>query len=211
MAIGHLHVSAASARAALRSRIHGRSLALSRVVDTGPPPAVGAGARGSTARDGGVRVAAGDPDRPRSAVHGLARRDGIRAGAAARRDPAREEPAPAPADLGEDRALLEDSVGRALVAHGLRGLRGLRASHRPLRGRLQLPAAAPGARGAGPGGPVLPCRATRAGGGGGERRRQRAAARARAADPEALLPGGASRGPRPDDRGLGQRSAGPHG
>lgn len=200
MAVGHLHVPLATARAALPGGVHGRPLALPGGPRHRAPPAVGAGAGGARPRDRRLRDAAGDPDRPGAAVHGLARDDGVRGGAAPPGDPAREEPAAAPADARQDRAVLEDALGGAAVAHGVRRLRGLREAAGAVRGRLQLPAAAPGAGGPGAGRPLLPERAGGAGGGGAERAGERAAAREGAAAAEAVLPGGPAGRPRPLDR-----------
>ena len=164
LAVGHLHVSPAAASAAVRDRLHGRLLAVPGVAGGGAPPARGAGAGGAGARDRGVRRAAGGPDGPGPAVRGLARPHGLRGGAAAPGHPAHQEPAAPSADAGEDRALLEDAVGGISLADGLCGLRGLPAADRALRPGLQLPPSAPGHRGRGAGGPLLPRRAAGAGG-----------------------------------------------
>lgn len=200
VAVGHLHVPAAAPRAALRGRVHGRPLAVPGGARGRAPPEVRAGDGGARPGHRRVRGAEGDPHRPGAAVHGVAGDDGVRGGAPSARDPAREEPAAAPADAREDRALLEDAVGGVPVADGVRRLRGLREAAGAVRGRVQLPAAAPGARGARAGGSLLPQRAGGAGGGGAERAGERAAARAGEAAAEALLPRGQAGRPGPLDR-----------
>lgn len=62
VAVGHLHVSAATPRAAVPDSLHGRPLALHRVVGDGAQSAVDAGDGGAGARHRGLRHAAGDPD-----------------------------------------------------------------------------------------------------------------------------------------------------
>ena len=208
VAVGHLHVPAQTPRAALPRGVHGRPLALHRRLRARAPPARRAGARGAAARHRRVRHAARDPDRPGPSVHGVARRDELRGGASARGHPPHQEPAAAPADARQDRALLEDAVGRVSLEDGVRGLRGLRAPSRALRAGVRLPAPAPGALGARARRSVLPRRAARARGDREERRGQRAAARARAAAAQAVLPGGPARRPRPVDRGERQRARG---
>ena len=77
--------------------------------------------------------AAGGPDRPGPAVHGVARHDRLRRGAEAPGHPSHQEPGAPPGDAGKDRALLEDLMGGAPVADRLCGLRGLPAAGRTLR------------------------------------------------------------------------------
>jgi len=207
VAVGPVHVPAAAPRAAVPGRVHGRPLALHRGARDCAPPAVDAGAGGAGPGDRGVRDAAGDPDGPGSAVHGVAGDDGVRGGVEAAGDPASEVPPPAPADAREDRALLEDALGRVPVENGVRGLRGLLPADRALHRRLQLPAAAPSAGGTRPRGPVLPERAGGARSRGEERPGERGAVGAGEAAAEAVLPGGPAGGPRPVDRGGRGRTA----
>ena len=75
-------------------------------------------------------------------------------------------------------------------AHGLRRLRRLRPAAAAFHRRVQLPAAAPGHRGAGAGRPLLPRGAAGARGGREGRRLERAATGAGEAAAEAVLPGG---------------------
>ena len=198
LAVGSLHVPAEAPRARLRGRLHGRSLALPGEPRDGAPPE-------ELARDGGARArhrrlwrAARDPHRPGAPVHRVARLHRLRGGAQAQRHRAREEPASPPADVRQDRALLEDDVGGVPVADGVRRLRRLPAQGCPLRAALQLPASPPGARGHDARRSLLPLGPAGAIGdridGGG----QCAAAGTRAAAEEALLPGGPSGRPGPD-------------
>jgi hypothetical protein len=145
LAVGHFHVSAAAAGAAVPDDIHGRPLALRGVACFGAPPAGGFGGGGSDARNRGVRDAGGGADRPGAAVHGVARRDRIRAGAAAARDSAHQEQAAASADGGQGGAILEDAMGRVFVEDRLLGFLGLSEEARAFHRRLQLPKAASGA------------------------------------------------------------------
>jgi hypothetical protein len=201
VAVGPLHLPAATTRAALSGRLHGRPLALSRRPRARASSTRRARARGLRARARPLRHTAGGAHRSRPAVHDLARADGLRGAAAPQRNPPSQEPPAASADAGQDRAFLEDAVGRVSLAHRLRRLRRLRAATRPLRRSLQLPPAPPSARRLGARRSLLPrcaagacCRA-------GDDRRQRAAAGARAAAGEALLSGGSARRPRAEHRG----------
>jgi len=123
LAVGHLHLPPAQARAPVRGSVHGRPLALPGRLRAGAPPEVEPGPRGLRARGRLVRGAGGGLDRPGSAVHRLARADGLRGDAASARHPARQEPAAAPGDARQDRALLEDALAGALVSDRLRRLR----------------------------------------------------------------------------------------
>jgi len=207
VAVGHLHVSAPTPRAAVPDSLHGRPLALHRVVGAGAPSAVGPGDGGAVARHRGVRDTAGDPHGPRSAVYGVARRDGFRAGAPSARHPSRQEPPSAPADARQGGAILEDTLGGIPESDGVCRLRRLRAPPGALRGRVQLPAAAPRHRGTGARRPLLPVGAASARSHREERVGQRATAGARAAGAQALLPGRPAGRPGPDDRGGRQRPA----
>ena len=208
VAVGPLHVPAAASRAALSGRVHGRPLALPRRPRAGAPPALDARARGARPRDRRLRDPAGDPHRPGPPVHRVARHDGVRRRAPPPGNPTREEPAAAPADAREDRAVLEDALGGVPVANRVRGLRRLCAASRAVRRRLQLPAPAPGARRPGAGGPLLPQRARGARRDRAERAGERAAARAGEAAAAAVLPGGPARRPRSLDRSGRGRAAG---
>jgi len=203
----HLHVSSAQARAALHGGLHGRLLEVHRGARDGASPEEHARDRGPQPCHRGVRVPEGDPDGPGAAVHGVARGDGLRAGARQARHPPRQEPASAPGDRGQARAVVEDAVGGIPVAHGLRRLRRLPAQGEALRRLLQFQAAAPVARGDDAVGPVLRGRATasrddREGRGGERPGPGHAAARA-----QALLPRGTARRPGPDDRGCRRGAA----
>lgn len=195
VAVGHLHVPAAPARAALRDGLHGRLQPLHRRPRTRPPSEVRAGDGGLRARRRVLRRAARSADGQRAAIHDVARRNGVRGRAEAAGRGPHQEPAAAPADPRQGGALLEDVVGRIPFPHGLRRLRGLPAADEPLHRRLQLPPAASGHRRAGAGRPFLPRRTAGAdgdrGAGGGERDPPRAAAAAA----QALLPGGPAGGP----------------
>jgi hypothetical protein len=85
VAVGHLHLPLATARAAVPGGLHGRSLAVPRVVRAGAPPAHGAGDGSAVAGDRGLRGAEGGADGQRAAVHGVARGERIRAGATPQR------------------------------------------------------------------------------------------------------------------------------
>ena len=144
VAIGPLHLPAAPARARLRRRLPGRPLALPREPGDGAPPEERARTGGARARHRRLRPAARDPHRPGAPVHRLARLDRVRRRTAPPGHPARQEPPAPPADLRQDRALLEDAVGGIALAHGVRRLRGLPAAGAAVRAALQLPAPAPG-------------------------------------------------------------------
>jgi len=194
LAIGHLHVFAATASPSLRDRLHGRLLAVRGLAGGGAPSALVPGAGSAGAGDRGVRSAQRGAHGPGTAVRVVARAHRLRGGAAAARHPAHQEPPAPSADAGQDRALLEDAVGGVSLPDGLCGFRGRPAAHRPLRPGLQLPAAAPGDRGGGAGGPFLPRRAP----GEGRHREgsgaQRAGPGPGAAAEKALLPGRSLRG-----------------
>lgn len=111
VAVGHLHVSAAAARAALPVLLHGRPLAIHRGVGGGASPAVGACDGSIGAWRGRFRKSARGADRPGAAVHGVARHHNVRGDAAEARYCAREESPAAPADAGQGGALLEDALG----------------------------------------------------------------------------------------------------
>jgi hypothetical protein len=203
LAVGHLHVPLAPLPAGLHGGVSRRPQPLPGVLLAGAPPEGRARARGVRARGGRLRGASGAAHRPGAPVHGLARRDCLRAGAPPARHPTREEPAAAPADARQDRALLEDALGRVSVADRVRRLCRSRPAAGSLRQALQLPASAPGALGPGARGPLLPGRPAGARGdrevGGGKR----APARAGEAAAKAVLPGGAARRPGPVDRRRG--------
>lgn len=207
MAIGHLHVSLASPRAAVPDSLHGRPLTLRGVARAGASPAVGAGDGGPGAWHRRVWGARGDSDGPGTPVHGLAWRNRLRAGTTSSGDTAYQEPPAAPADGGQSRAILEDPLGGVSVAHRVCGLRGLREADRALHRWIQLPPPAPGHCRAGAGRSILSSRAARARSHREERRAQRAAARERAAPSQALLLGGAPGQSRSDDRRLFRRAA----
>jgi hypothetical protein len=211
VAVGSLHVPAASPGARVRGGLHGRPLALHRELRHGAPPEELARDGGTLARHCRLRRAARDPHRPGQAVHGLARLDRLRGGAQAQRHRAREEPAAPSADLRQDRAVLEDDVGRVPVAHGVRRLRRLPAACGDLRAALQLPAAASGAGGAHACRSLLPLRSAGARGDRGDRRGQRAAPCARAAAAQALLPRGTAGRSGPRDQRDRRRRAGARG
>lgn len=207
MAERHLHVPAPEARAAVHGRVHGRLLEVHRGIRDRAPPEEHAGDRGPEPRHRRLRVPEGDPDGQRAAVHGVAGRNRLRAGAGQAGDPPREEQAAAPGDGGEARAVVEDAVGRIPFEDGLRGLRRLPAAGEAVRGPLQLQAAAPGARGDDSCRPLLRvgaagARSDRACRGGERARAGHAAARA-----QALLPGGACGRPGPDDSRGRRRAA----
>ena len=121
--------------------------------------------------------------------------------------PARQEPSAAPADARKGGAILEDALGGVSEPNGVCGLRRLRAAARALRGRVQLPASAPGHRRDGARRPLLPVGAAGARSDREDDCRERAAARARAAGAQALLLGRPARRPGSDDRGRRQRAA----
>jgi len=162
VAVGHLHLPAATPRAPLRGGLHGRPLALPGGLVDGASPEVGSRDGGAATSHRGVGHAARDPDRPGASVHGMARRDGLRAGAATAGDPSRQEPPTASADAGQGGALLEDAVGRVSLTHGLQRLPRLRTAARSVRRCVQLPAPASGHRRSRPRGPILPGGAARA-------------------------------------------------
>lgn len=168
------------------------------MVDRAPPEVV-ARDGGARPRHRGVRRAAGDPDRPGPAVHGVARDDRIRGRATPAGDSAHQEPAAAPDDRRQVRAVLEDALGRVPLAHRVRRLQRLHPAARALHRPLQLSEAAPGARRARAGRPILPrerggARSDRVDGTG-----ERAAARARTACEEAVLRRRTVRRPAADD------------
>ena len=127
-------------------------------------------------------------------------RDRIRADAEAAGDRAPQGAAAAPADAGEDRALLEDAVGRVSLPDGVCELRGPEPAPGAVYRGIQLPAAAPGAGGALACGPLFPRRATRARDGRAAGAAQRDAAGAAAAGAEAILSGGQAGRPRREHR-----------
>lgn len=210
MAVGPVHVPAAPARADLRGGVPRRSLALPGEPGAGASPEEHAGAGGARARAGRLRRTARDPDRPGSTVHGVAWLDGVRGGAAPQRHRAREEPPAPPADLRQDRAVLEDAVGGAALAHGVRRLCRLRAAGGAVRAVLQLPATAPGARRTHARRSVLPGGLDRAQRGRVDGGGERAAAGARAAGAAAVLPGRPARRTRPRDQRERYRAQGAH-
>jgi len=128
-------------------------------------------------------------------------------GASSPGHPARQEPSAAPADARKGGAILEDALGGVSEPNGVCGLRRLRAAARALRGRVQLPASAPGHRRDGARRPLLPVGAAGARSDREDDCRERAAARARAAGAQALLLGRPARRPGSDDRGRRQRAA----
>lgn len=188
VAVGLVHVPLEAAAAPLRGRVHGRSLALRRLACGRASPEVRARDGGARARTRGVRGSDRGAHRQRAAVHGVAWRDRLRAGASPQRDPSREESASASGNAREGGAILEDALGRVPLAHGVLRLRGLHAKARDVHRRVQLPASAPGAARSRSGGPLLPRGAARARGGAGEHPRQRDARGARAAAAQAVLP-----------------------
>ncbi len=188
MAVGPLYVPASSSRADLCGGVPGRSLSVSREPCDGTSPAKRAGARGALAWHRRVRGAAGDPDGSGTAVHRVARIDGVRGGVEAPRYPTHEEPSASSADLRQDRAVLEDLVGGVALAHGVRRLRGLPAPRGVVPPALQLPASSPGARGLDARGPVLPRRESSAREHRGASGRERAAPGATATAAQAVLP-----------------------
>ena len=189
-------------------RLSRRLLALRRRLGAAAAPEERPGAGSAADGPGALRGAAGDPYRQRAAVHGMAGRDGIRDGAAAAGDQAPEVEAAASADLGEDRALLEDAVGRVFVPYGLPQLRGSARAAAALPRRLQLPASPPGAGGIGAGRPVFPPRPRGAKDGGAGGAEERAALGAREAHGEAFLSGGEAGRPRGEHRRLRGGAAG---
>jgi len=205
----HLHIRTPSASAAVRRGLHGRPLSISRVMGDCPPPEIESRHRSDRARHRGVWRAEGGVDRPRPAVHRVARYDRLRAPPAPPRHRAREEPAAAPANARQDRALLEDAVGGVSKQDRVRRLRRLSAPARALRAALQLPAPAPGPRRSRTCGPILSRRATRArcyrSAGG----RERAARGAGEATAEAVLSRRSPRRPRPQHRGCRRRASRP--
>ena len=202
----HLHVRAAAPPARVPGRLHGRLLAVPRVVGDGAPPKRQSGDRGARAGHCRVRAAAGGADGSGTAVRRVAWRDGVSGAAPALRHRAQQEPTAAPRDTREDRALLEDAVGGVSAQDGVRGLRGLPAATGALRPALQLPATASRHRECGAGGSVLSCRTARARGDRSAGARERIANGAGEAAAEALLSGGSARRPRPQHR-CGGRSA----
>jgi len=200
VAVGPLHLPAAPPRAGVCGGIPGRSLALPGEPRDGAPPEELARAGGARARDCRLRGPARDPDRPGAAVHRVAGGDGVRGGASPPGHPPREEPPAPPADLRQDRALLEDDVGGVSLEDGVRELRGLPAAGGAVRAALQLPASAPGVGGLDARGPLLPLGAAGARGDRVDGERERAASGEPPAPEEALLPGGAARGPGFDDQ-----------
>ena len=197
VAVGPVYVSPAAARTNLCRCVPGRSLPLPREPGDGASPKKRAGAGGVVARDRRLWGAAGDPDRSGPAVHRLARVDGVRSGVEASWHRACEEPAASPADLREDRAVLEDAVGGAALTHGVRRLRGLPTAGGALHPALQLPAAAPGAGGLDACGSVLPRRQPGAREHRGASGRERAAPGAGATAEKALLSCWPARGSHP--------------
>ena len=210
VAVGSVHVPAAAARAGVRGGVFGRSLAVRREPGDGASPAQLSGVRGSGAGDCRLQCAARDPDRSGAAVHGVARTDQLRGGVAPARHPPHQEPPAPPADVRQDRAVLEDDVGRVSVAHCVCRLRRLPEASGAVRAALQLPAPAPGPGGSDAGGPLLPSRATGASRDRGHRTGQRATAGPGAAAAAALLLGGTAGRPGPCDQRqrLGAEGAG---
>ena len=102
-----------------------------------------------------LRRAGGDPHRQRHAVRDLAGQERVQQGAGEARHPADRGRAAAAADAGQDRTLLGHAVARVRRGGGVPATWAMRgggsAVHRP----LQLPAAAPGDRRPGAGGPLL--------------------------------------------------------
>jgi len=207
VAIRHLHVSAAQARAAVHGGHHGRPQPLHRELRDSAPPEVVPRDGGAEEGGGRVRVPEGDPDGPGTSVHGVEGRDGLRAGAAEPGHPAREESPAAPDDAGQAGEMVEDAVAGIPLAHALHGSRRLHPSDEPVRGLVQLQASAPGPGWPGARGPLLPRGAARARGAGEERAGQRAGARAPAPGAQALLPGGPLGGQGPHHLRPGRRGA----
>jgi hypothetical protein len=209
LAIGHLHLSLAAARAGVPHGVHGRPLALRGRVGAVAAAEISAG-DGSIAEGGGeVRGAAGSADRPGPAVHRLARDDGIRGGAEAKRNPPPQEPAASSADAWEGRALLEDLVGGISLPDGVCGLRGLPEAAGALHRRVQLPAAAPGDWEPLAGGSVLPGGRARARGSERAGEGQCIAIGEAAAGDQAVLLGGEAGGRRPEHCSGPRRAAHP--
>ncbi len=165
--------------------------------------ALDAGDGGTGAGHRGVRDAAGGPDRPGAPVHGVARRRSLSrscGGKGIRH--VQETGGPAPADARQGGALPGRRSGRNSLQVGrcLRGLRRLRATPWSLRGRVQLPAAAPGSRGYAPADRFLPVSAA-----GPRAAIEKSTSEnaqllaARAACAKAVLPGRSSGRPGPDD------------
>ena len=120
-----------------------------------------------------LRHARGDPDRQRQPVRHLAGQERVQQGVGKARHPAGGGVAAAPADAGQDRAVLGDAVAGVPGDRGVPRPGGRPAADRSVHRPLQLPAAAPGHRRAGAGGSVLRCgprgAADAAGAGGGQR------------------------------------------
>src|SRR5262249_40567359 len=116
VAVGHLHLPAATSPPAVRDGLPGRLLALPGVAGGGAPPALVLGTGSAGAGDRGVRGTAGGADGPGTSIRVLARPYRLRSGAETSGRPAHQEPAAPSADAGQDRAILEDAVGGVSLA-----------------------------------------------------------------------------------------------